>query len=318
MGIMESGDLRYFEAVARLGVMTRAAAELHTVQSNVTARVRALEAALGTPLFERRSAGVVMTDAGRRLLPYAERIARLLDEAERVVQDNGIPRGPLVIGSLETTAAMRLAPLLTDYAGAFPQVDLAIHPGTTCELVAAVKKGVVDGAFVCGPVLDPELDQRPMFQEDLVVLASAHATSIEELIAKGNIRLAVLRAGCSYRLRLEQLLARRGVPAPRLMGFGTLETILACVSAGLGITLLPRNLLSHSRFSERLSILDLPADEARVETTFIRRRDAAISSALKAFLNFSLNTICADVEALGTDRSSQSPTSCRRQLPGCR
>jgi molybdate transport repressor ModE-like protein len=111
---VESGDLRFFEAVARLGVMTRAAEELHTVQSNVTARIRALEQLLGATLFERHSGGVNLTDAGRRLLPYARHMSRLLEEAARVVQDDGTPRGTLIVGSLETTAAMRLAPVLTD------------------------------------------------------------------------------------------------------------------------------------------------------------------------------------------------------------
>lgn len=281
---MESADLRFFETVARLGVMTRAAEELHTVQSNVTARIRGLEHRLGATLFERHAAGVALTDAGRRLLPYAQRMSRLLDEAARAVRDDGTPQGTLTIGSLETTAAVRLAPVLADYARAYPQVDLAIHPGTTCELVTAVKQGSIDGAFVCGPVLDPELEQRPMFREELAVLAAAGTSSLDELISAGEIRLAVLRAGCSYRQRLEALLAERGVPIPRFMEFGTLETIFACVAAGLGITLLPRSLLNTSRYSEQLAVLALPSSEASVETVFVGRRDAAPSSALAAFL----------------------------------
>jgi LysR family transcriptional regulator, cell division regulator len=281
---VESADLRFFEAVARLGVMTRAAEELHTVQSNVTARIRSLEHRLGATLFERHSAGVMLTDAGRRLLPYARRVSRLLDEAAQAARDDGTPQGTLIIGSLETTAAVRLAPVLAGYVGAYPQVDLAIHAGTTCELVTAVKQGSIDGAFVCGPVLDPELEERPMFREDLVLLTAAGTSSLDELISVGNVRLAVLRTGCSYRQRLEALLAQRGVPIPRLMEFGTLETILACVAAGLGITLLPQSLLSTSRYSERLRVLSLPPSEASVETVFVGRRDATRSSALAAFL----------------------------------
>jgi DNA-binding transcriptional LysR family regulator len=300
---MESADLRFFEAVARLGVMTRAAEELHTVQSNVTARIRALEHCLGAALFERHSAGVTLTDAGRRLLPYARRVSRLLDDAARAVRDDGTPQGTLTVGSLETTAALRLAPVLADYAKAYPQVDLAIHPGTTCELVTAVKQGSIDGAFVCGPVLDSELEQRPMFHEELAVLAAAGTSSLEELVSTGDIRLVVLRAGCSYRQRLEALLAQRGVPIPRLMEFGTLETIFACVAAGLGITLLPRSLLSTSRYSERLAVLVLPPSEASVETVFVARRDAVPSSALAAFLPLAEQTF-----RLGMDVSRSDTT----------
>ncbi len=281
---MESSDLRFFEAVARLGGMTRAAGELHTVQSNVTARIRALEHGLQVKLFERHSAGVALTDAGRRLLPYAQRVSRILREASQAVKDDGTPKGSLAIGSLETTAAVRLAPVLADYVRTCPQVDLVVCPGTTCELVAAVQQGSIDGAFVCGPVVAPELDQRPMFREELVLLAAAGVSSLDDISAAGDVRIAVLRAGCSYRQRLEGLLARRGVPAPRLMEFGTLETISACVAAGLGITLLPRSLLSTSRYAERLAVIGLPPSDARVETVFVTHHDATPSSALRAFL----------------------------------
>jgi DNA-binding transcriptional LysR family regulator len=273
-----------FEAVARLGVMGRAARELNTVQSNVKARIRSREESLGCRLFERHAAGVMLTDAGRRLLPYAQRLPRLLEDAAQAARDDGTPRGKLVVGSLETTAALRLGPLLADYARACPEVDLTLRPGTTCELVAAVREGSVDGAFVCGPVVDPEIEAHPMFREELAVLAAAKTCSMEALIGASEVRIVVLRAGCSYRQRLEALLARRGIPAPRLMEFGTLEAIFACVAAGLGITLLPRALADTVRAGTELSVLTLPPAEAMVETVFLRRRDAFASSALKVFL----------------------------------
>src|ERR1051325_2836765 len=84
---MESSDLRVFEAVARLGSITGASDELHTVQSNVTARIQAIEDELGVVLFRRHSRGVVLTSAGERLLPYAIQIARLLKDATNLVGD---------------------------------------------------------------------------------------------------------------------------------------------------------------------------------------------------------------------------------------
>jgi LysR family transcriptional regulator, cell division regulator len=281
---MDAGDLRIFEAVARLGAMNRAAAELHTVQSNVTARIRALETELGCRLFDRRSSGVSLTAAGVRLLPYAHRVATLLADAAQAVRDDGTPSGTLTIGALETTAAMRLSGVLAAYAASFPAVDLVLRTGTTCELVGAVLDRRIEGAFVCGPVTHPELEQRTMFQEELVILAAPGFRSLAELTCAGEVRVVVLRSGCSYRQRLEALLARRGIPAPRTMEFGTLEAIFACVNAGLGITLLPRALVGPVCAAGRVSMHILPSDEAEVETVFVRRRDAFASSALRAFL----------------------------------
>ena len=80
------------------------------------------------------------------------------------------------------------------------------------------------------------------------------------------------------------LLARRGIAVPRLMEFGTLEAIFGCVSAGLGITLLPRALVGPVWADGRVSLHCLPPEDAMVTTVFIHRREAHLSSALRAFL----------------------------------
>jgi DNA-binding transcriptional LysR family regulator len=282
---MDTAGLKVFEAVARTGGMNRAAAELHTVQSNVTARIRALETELGCPLFERHSRGVALTAAGQRLLPYARRLAWLLTDAARATRDDGLPRGPLTIGSLETTAALRLSPLIASYAAACPEVDLALRPGTTAELIDAVLDRRLEGAFVCGPVAHPSLVEQVMFEEELAILAAPGLASIEAATQGGIARIVVLRAGCSYRQRLEALLARRGIAVPRLLEFGTLEAIFGCVAAGLGITLLPRALVGPVWQSGRVSLHRLPPSEALVTTVFIQRREAHVSTALRAFLD---------------------------------
>lgn len=281
---MDSADLRIFEAVARLGGMNRAAAELNTVQSNVTARIRLLEERLGLSLFRRHSRGVTLTEAGQRLLPYAERMRHLLDEAKRAAIDDGTPQGRLTIGSLETTAALRLSPVISAYVAAHPRVDLVLRTGTTLELVDQVVQRRLEGAFVCGPVDHPALDEEVIFGEELVVLTAPQARNLEQHIAAGEVKLVVLRAGCSYRQRLEDILAKRGVIGPRLLEFGTLEAIFSCVAAGLGITLLPRSLIGPVLRAGRVAAHALPEAAARVDTVFVRRRDAYLTSALSAFL----------------------------------
>lgn len=282
---MDIGDLQVFEAVARFGGMNRAAAKLNTVQSNVTARIKALEADLGCALFARHSRGVSLTPAGQRLLPYADRASRLIADARRAARDDGVPHGLLTIGSLETTAALRLTPLLARYAAGNPAVDLVLRTGTTRELIADTFEQRVDGAFVCGPAAHPELHEEVMFREELAMLAAPAVSSLDEALAGAAVRIVVLRAGCSYRQMLEALLARRGIAVQRHLEFGTLEAIFGCVSAGLGITMMPRSLLGGVCAAGRVSVHALPPADAMVETVFIRRRDGFAPSALKAFLD---------------------------------
>src|SRR6185312_15917988 len=100
-----------------------------------------------------------------------------------------------------------------------------------------------------------------------------------DVLARRGLKLLVLRAGCSYRQRLEEILARRGIVGWRMLEFGTLEALFGCVAGGLGITLLPRGLLGPVWRETPVSAHRLPPAESRVETHFIRRRDGFVSSA---------------------------------------
>lgn len=280
---MDTRDLTTFAAVARLGGMGRAARELNTVQSNVTQRVHRLEEALGVALFERSRSGARLTAAGERLLPYAARVGALLDEAGRAARDDGSPRGVLTVGALETTAALRVSPLLAAYAAKHPDVDLILRTGTSAELVDRVLVRELEGAFVCGPIVHPDLVAAPAFEEELALLSAPGERSIAGLLGRTDLRLIILRAGCSYRQRLEELLARRGIVGLRRLEFGSLEAILGAVAAGLGVTLLPRALVGRAWRGGRLATHRLPPAEARVQTVFVRRRDMLCSSALIAF-----------------------------------
>jgi DNA-binding transcriptional LysR family regulator len=282
---MDASDLRLMEAVARHGSMNRAAAELNTVQSNVTARLRTLEEHIGVPLFERHSRGVTLTAAGRRLLPYAVRIGQLLQEARTVARDDGTPQGRLTIGTLETTAALRLPPILSAYAQVYPNVSLIVTTGTTCGLIADVIDHRLEGAFVAGPVQHGDLVTETVFREELVLITATSVRSLADIDRMRDLKTIVFRIGCSYRQRLDAFLARRGLKTPQPLEFGSLDAILGCVAAGIGVTLLPKAVAAAARRDGRVTIHALPPDVARVDTVFARRRDAYESSALAAFLS---------------------------------
>ena len=270
---MDTRDLATFATVARLGGMGRAARALNTVQSNVTQRVRRLEDQLGVALFERSRSGARLTAAGERLMPYANRLDALLEEASRAARDDGSPRGTLVVGSLETTAALRLSSRLASYAADHPHVDLVLRTGTTAERVERVLARELEGAFVCGPVSHADLATTAIFEEELALRSAPGRRSIAELLRQPDLRLIILRAGCSYRQRLEELLARRGIVGLRRLEIGTLEAIIGAVAAGHGITLMPRALVGQTRRGGHIAVHRQPKDEARVQPLYERRRD---------------------------------------------
>jgi DNA-binding transcriptional LysR family regulator len=283
---MDATDLKVFEAVARHGSMNRAATELNTVQSNVTARVRALEVELGVLLFQRHARGVKITPAGRRMLPFSARISKLLSDAKTAARDDGVPDGVLEVGTLETTAALRLPSVLATFTKAFPKVRPVVTTGTTCSLINDVVECRLEGAFVAGPVDHPDLQQESVFREELVLVTPRSIRSIEDLPSITELKTIVFRIGCSYRTRLDNVLNRAGILAAQPLEFGSIEAILGCVASGVGITLLPKGIVAAAWRDGRVAVHELPPEFAEVQTVFIRRTDSYVSSALSAFLQF--------------------------------
>ncbi len=271
--MLNLNDLRIFAAVAQEESISRAALRLHYVQSNVTARVRGLEDQLGVSLLHRRGRGVSLSPQGRVLLEHAERLLALAELAERSVRETDGPAGPLRLGSMETTAALRLPDILARYCQRHPGVALHVTTGTTHELLEQVLAHRLEAALVDGPVEHAELAASPVFDEELV-LARAEGADVSSA-------LLVFRRGCSYRARFEGWLREEGRLPYRIMEMGTLEGILGCVAAGLGQTLLPRPVF-HGRAGIVLS--PVPDHVGRVRTQLVRRADVPPCSALAALL----------------------------------
>ncbi|MDE1196506.1 MAG: LysR substrate-binding domain-containing protein [Pseudomonas sp.] len=281
---MDVIDLKVVDAVARHGSMNKAAVELNTVQSNVSSRIRSLEDELGVSLFQRSAKGVQITPAGRRILPYAARLSKLLSDASAAARDDGKPSGVLEIGTLETTLALRLPLLIARFANAWPDVRPVVRTGTTQSLIQAVVDCKLEGAFVAGPVDHPELQAETVFQEELVLVTSRAVRTLEAVRAITHLKTVVFRIGCSYRQRMDSLLSGMGLLAPEPLEFGSIDGILACVAAGVGITLLPRGVVARAWQEGLVAVHEIPPTLSQVETVFVRRVDSHFSSALATFL----------------------------------
>ncbi len=270
MGTIDLVALEIFKAVAEQGGITKAAARLHRVQSNVTTRVKQLEASLGTTLFVRRNRRLILSSDGKRLLAYADRLLRLSSEAEAALR-NGTPSGTLALGALESTAATRLPPILARYHRACPDVRIDLVTGTTGALLTKLMNHEVEAAFVAEPFTTADLEIQPVFTEELVMIAPKTAPRIRTPSDIGRATLIAFAAGCSYRRRLEAWLGGAQVVPERIMEFGSYHAIVACVAAGAGIAIVPRSVLRVSLGRADIAAYQLPAVVAKARTCLVWR-----------------------------------------------
>ncbi|WP_339174521.1 LysR family transcriptional regulator [Paenibacillus sp. FSL H7-0943] len=278
---MESGDLRIFQAVAREGSITKAAQVLNYVQSNVTNRIQYLEAQLKIPLFRRSNRGMTLTPAGENLLVYTDKILLLMDEAVITTQYSEHPAGPLRLGSIETTAATHLTPLLTEYHLRYPEVNLSLITGETHNLLQKVLDYQLDGAFVYGPIDQPDIEHVVAFEEELVLISQPGKSEMRELLTKPMLFFDV---GCTHRAKAESFLNESGMSSYKIMEYGTLDVILSGVSAGLGVSMLPQSSISKAEEAGVITSHRLPEGYRDLQVWFVYRRNAVFSSALSKLI----------------------------------
>jgi LysR family transcriptional regulator, cell division regulator len=131
----------------------------------------------------------------------------------------------------------------------------------------------------------------------LAVITARSVRRLDDAFGRSDLKIIVFRAGCSYRQRLESMLAAFGVVGIRCLQFATLEGILGCVGADVGLTLLPKAIVEPARQQGQVAVHNLAPSDAWVDTVFIRRRDSYVSSALVAFLELARNRLPAQAAA---------------------
>lgn len=278
---MDLKSLHTFLTVAKTGTISAAAEKLHSVQSNITARIKALEADLGTPLFLRSRAGMRLSAAGEVLLPHAKAVIAAARQARCAVA--GFSDRPLILrlGSMETTLAVRLAPVLARFCSAYPQVRLRASTGTTEELAHEVLEGRLDMAFIGGSFPHADLIAAPTFREEMVMVTR------RDLATPGDaagVPVIVFRPGCAYRAFALGWMRQMGLAPNETFELGTLDGILGCVAAGIGVTFLPRSVAEACRHRADLRLHPLEGDARHIDTFAISSRTAPENGAVARFL----------------------------------
>ena len=299
---MDLKQLSTFHRVMTHMSFTKAATELRYAQSSVTAQIKGLEATLGTELFERLGGKIRLTPVGERLVPYAERILALVDEAKDSLFDQAEPSGTLTVGAVESLISYRMPVLLEFFHHRYPRLHLILQSISSGEVHESVRRGVQDVGFLIeAETRHDGLETKVLGVERLVaVVAPGHPLNRASQVSTSDLRMfPVLAPGtdCSYRTLLESEFNRCAETPISLLEFGNIESVKQGIEAGVGVSVLPAAAVAGAVKAGRLSVLDWqPSFE--VFSQIVWRQGRHLTREARIFIDLVTQTVGQDGELL--------------------
>jgi DNA-binding transcriptional LysR family regulator len=279
---MDLTQLELFKAVAEEGSITAAAERLHRVPSNLTTRVKQLEQELGVDLFIREKLRLRLSAAGHTFLDYARRILERVEEARQATSGSE-PQGIFTLGSLESTAAVRIPALLAGYHQRYPKVELALSTGPSGDMIDGVVSGRLSAAFVDGPLRHPELEGIELFEEEMVLITPTSHAAVGRAQDVSGKTVYAFRQNCSYRRHFESWFKADLATPGKIFEMESYHGMLACVTAGAGIAMVPRSMLESMPGSRNVNAYPL-GEAFRYLNIWLAWRRGQRSPALNALI----------------------------------
>jgi DNA-binding transcriptional LysR family regulator len=285
---MELSELRVFLSVASERSFSRAATKLHRTQPAVSQAVRRLEDSVGERLFDRATKDATLTDAGRLLRDYAERVLRLTEEAEIAVKDlRDLRRGRVLIGANEASVHVVL-PIIERFRTKHPLVHVDVRRIPARQIGAEVAHGTLDFGVLTFQPAEPQLGSVVLGHDELVMLVHpGHplAGSREVTLSECARQTVIAHNDPSHvRDRVLRLFEQQHIPANILVSLPSLEGIKRAVGMQLGVALLPRRCAAAEIARGELVALAMPEVRLRRQVRMVFRKGGERSHAATAFL----------------------------------
>lgn len=293
---MADRRLNVFYHVARQLSFTKAAELLHMTQPAVTFQVRQLEEYFNTRLFDRTHNKISLTEAGVRVLGYAEKIFEQYDEMENAVRElTGEISGILILGASTTIAEYMLPALLGDFKAKYPDVNIRLKVSNTDGIVAMVENNTIDLGVVEAPVSNKNLAVEACRTDRLVAITPPG----HELAKRGKIPVSSIlkypficrEEGSGTREVIMEYLKDAGVDEGQLniiMELGSLEALKGAVEAGIGISIVSRATLIKEIKLGSLEVIELDIPLER-PFSFVHQKHKFRQRAMDELLEFARN-----------------------------
>ena len=291
---MDSDALKTFLTVLREGGISSAARALHRTQPAISRRIALLEQELGMPLFERGVGGLHLSDAGRVMVPYAERAIAATQDAENAVRALAKPNaGPVALAIVGTLAGGVVSQVMRRFAKAYPVVNLTLRTATSAEVSDLVRRGEAAIGLRHEYDRSPDLDCRVLANKPLKVVCAAD----HPLAGRRVARLADLRE--QRWIAFPEVPGRREIAAGHILALfqvhrlgdltwtpvDSLTAQKRLIEAGYGLALLSLDHAAEELDSGALASISVGDLAAEQEIVTVTRRGGFLSAASTAFLD---------------------------------
>ncbi|MFC3079145.1 LysR family transcriptional regulator [Phenylobacterium terrae] len=290
---MDAEALTTFLAVHRAGGFSRAAERLHRSQPAISRRIALLEAELGAPLFDRGAAGISLSQAGRVLLPYAERALAALEDARAAVRALASEQaGPVQMAVVGTLASTALSRVLQAFAQTHPDVDFRLRTATSAEVSELVRIGEADLGLRYHADASSDLAYQVIGREPLVVactpahpLAGARVPGLADLKAERWLAFPDVPTRREFAAaHIFALFLARGLSDVAWTAVDSLTAQKRLAEAGFGLALVPASSIAEELAAGALATIAVADLEAAQDVVAVTRRDGFLSAAARRLL----------------------------------
>jgi len=310
-------QLQIFESIARLGSFTAAAKELYLTQPTISMQIKKLSELIEAPLFQVHNKHVMLTDAGKELVPACRAIFRELEKYETVLGNiKEIGQGELSISGVTTTEYF--APrILGDFIHLYPGITASLEVTNRARVIERMQSGVDDLYIIGQSYAEADLETVPFLENPIVFFAAPD----HPLAERSNIPVSELlgenifgrEEGSETSLILGDLLESQGALLKSSMRLGSNEAIKLAVKSRLGISMLSQLALTREVESGELVILDVEGFPRMDSWHIAYLKGAHLSAVAEAFFKFLINSREAYTREFLNVRRRNSPAETDRR-----
>lgn len=288
--MLNFNQLRVFYYAAKNLNFTAAANDLFITQPAVTAQVKSFEGFCNLKLFKKRGRRIYLTDEGKSLFEYAERIFKYEKEIENVIEDmRELKRGVLSLGTTKAYARYFMPLMITTFHKNYPNIKIQLNEGSSLDMIYSLLDFKIEVAVIAKAEDNAEINFMPFSQEEVaVILSRNHPLAKKKAIAFRDLEtvpIIMKEKGSGTRKLVEALFQKEGCTPNILMETSNTEFIKQLVQRGEGVSLVVKEAVAAELKEKKLASVPLHGPKIYLDVSIAHLKDQVLSPPARAFVD---------------------------------